>query len=211
MIQIIPAILTDNQEDYYSKLKSLEPIVEWVQVDIVDGKFAPNLTIDHKVVGFYETSLKIEAHLMVNSPESYVENFLSIGVQRIIFPVESAKDARGLIKLIKERGAEAGLSLNPETGVDKVEPFVEELDTVLFLSVHPGFQDQKFIPETLEKIISLKKTYPDSIIEIDGGIDPNTAKKAIEAGADILVSGSFIFEYGNIEKAISQLREGVPK
>lgn len=207
MVEIIPAILTENKEDYFSKIKSLEPLVEWVQVDIVDGQFAHNRTIDYSAIGFYETSLKIEAHLMVNSPETMLLDFLGIGVDRIIFPIETAKEPEKSVALVKDSGIEVGVSLNPETKIDQIEKLVDQVNTILLMSVHPGFQDQGFIPETLEKLTSLRNKYPKLTIEVDGGIDPKVAPQLVRAGADILISGSFIFEYGNIEKAVTLLRE----
>lgn len=209
MTEIIPAILTADESDYETKLKSLERIFDWVQIDIVDGQFAKNSTIDYRTVGFYETSLKTEVHLMVVEVKEAVENFLAVGVDRIIFPLETEQNIEEIITLIKESGVQVGLSLNIETPIEKVESYLEKLDVVLLMAVKVGFQEGQFQEEVLEKIKFLKKKYPDAVIEVDGGIKPDIARKAVESGADILISGSFIFEYGNINKAIELLEKEV--
>jgi len=207
MVEIIPAINSETQEDYERKLKLIEPYTDWIQVDIEDGIFAPRKTIRSDVVGFYETRLKIEVQLLVADVESWVEDFLAIGVDRIVFPIETAKDAVSTIKKIKENAVQVSVSLNPDTPLNKAESILHLLDTVLIMTVYPGPSGQDFVGSGLSNIKKIRNLYPKLPIEVDGHITPKTAKIVVEAGADILISGSYIFDSSNISKAIKNLKE----
>jgi len=197
-IEIIPAILSKNPADYHKKFKAIEPLVDWIQIDIVDNKFVRNLTIGPKEVGAIRTRKKLEIHLMVKLIEDWIDPFIKMrpttNVSRIIIPIESARDPIGIIRHAKRHGVEIGFCLNPETKVDGLTHLIDKLDTVLLLSVHPGFSGQHFVHGILNKIIQIREMRPDIPIEVDGGIEPGTARKCAQVGANILVSGSFIFE-----------------
>ncbi len=197
MVEIIPAILSKSAEDYYRKMKSIEPFTEWVQVDIVDNKFARNQTIDAHVVTSFQTTKKLEIQLMVDFIEDWIDPFVEAKVSRIIVPQETARDPVALINHLRSHGIPIGFSLNPETPVSSLQHVIDKLDTVLLLAVHPGFSGQHFVYSTLEKIRHLREMRPDITIEIDGGIEPGTARKCAEVGANILVAGSFLFDHGD--------------
>lgn len=197
--EIIPAILSKTPTDYHKKFKAVEPLVDWIQVDIVDNKFARNLTVGPKAVGAIRTRKKLEIHLMVELIENWIDPFIKIrpttNVSRIIVPLESARDPIGITRHLKRHGVEIGFSLNPETKVERLQHVIDKVDTVLLLSVYPGFSGQHFVHGTLDKIMQLREMRPDIMIEVDGGIEPGTARKCAEVGANILISNSFIFEH----------------
>lgn len=197
--EIIPAILSKTTADYHKKFKVIEPLTEWIQIDIVDNKFARNQTIGPKEVASFRTLKKLEIQLMVDFIEDWVDPFVKIKVARIIIPYESARDPIGIIYHIRRHGIEVGFSVNPGTPVSRLQHVVDKVDTVLLLSVHPGFSGQHFVHGILKKIKDLREMRPDIVIEVDGGIGPGTARKCAETGANILISGSFIFENDKME------------
>jgi len=201
--EIIPAILSKSPADYHKKFKAVESLTEWIQVDIVDNKFARNLTIGPKVVGAIRTRKKLEIHLMVELIEKWVDPFIKMrpttNVSRIITPLESARDQIGIIRHVKRHGVEIGFSINPDTKVERLQHVIDKLDTVLLLSVYPGFSGQHFVHGTLDKIMQIREMRPDIPIEVDGSIEPGTARKCVEIGASILISNSFIFDNSKIK------------
>jgi ribulose-phosphate 3-epimerase len=207
MIQILPAILATNPQDYLKRLRIAETLADWIQVDIEDQKFAPIKTIGADTVASYPTKLKIEAQLMVGYPENFIDDFIKAGVQRIVVPVENTAGLKEVIKHIKNHGVQVGVSLNPETPIEELAHLISDLDLVLTMTVYPGPSGQNFRPEVLPKIATLHKNYPELNIEVDGGIDPRTVRKVIRAGANILVAGSYIFDAENPAKAIKELKE----
>ncbi len=218
MIDIIPAILSPTREDYHRRFKAVEPYTEWIQVDIVDGKFAPSKTIGAETVTAIRTAKKLEIQLMVKFIEDWIDPFVKAKPARIIVPVESSKDSIGLIKHVKRHGIEVGFSLNPHTPVKTMEHLIDKVDSVLLLSVNPGFQNQHFFHGVLQKIKDIKSMRPDVYIEVDGGVQPGIARKCAEAGARGIISGSFILKndkidgetYGEkIKNAINLLKEDV--
>jgi ribulose-phosphate 3-epimerase len=209
MIQILPAILATNPQDYLRKLRIAETLADWIQVDIEDQKFAPEKTIGPDVVSSYPTKLKIEAQLMVVQPENWIDDFIKAQVKRIVVPVENTAGLEEVIKHIKNHDIQVGVSLNPETPVEKVQHLVSDLDLVLVMTVYPGPSGQEFVPEVLPKIEALRKNCPELNIEVDGGIDLQTAKQVVKAGANILVAGSSIFDAENPANTVKELKEAV--
>ena len=215
MTQIIPAILATKEEDYSKKLKNIEESgqFEWVQIDLMDNKFVQNKSIGTEIIAKYkEPSLKIEAHLMVQDPLFYVEDLIKIGVKRVIIPIEiHFKEIDRILYMVKDLDIEFGLSLNPETEVSRLDPFLDKLDVVLIMSVHPGFQGQKFVPETLEKVKDCARMRSnnnlDFQIEVDGGVSEKNAKGIVESGADILVIGSALYKYDTLKEAKEKFLE----
>lgn len=200
MTEVIPAIIAKDFEKLKKKIRQVESCCSWVQLDIMDGKFVPNLTWQNpEELKRVKTSLKIEAHLMIENPQKVIEKWLK-RVQRVIVHWES----KGVEKL--KFNKKMGIALNPETPWQKIEKLIPQIDAVLLMTVNPGFGGQKFLKEVLPKIQSLRESYSNVKIEVDGGINPETGKECVEVGADILVSGSYIFKSKNIAQAIKKLK-----
>ena len=202
-IEIIPAILSKTSADYHKKFKTIEPFTEWIQVDIVDNKFARNLTVGPKEVASFRTLKKLEIQLMVDFIEDWIDPFVEIApkanIKRIIGPYETARDPIGIVNHVRRHGIQIGFSINPDTPTSILQHVIDKADTVLLLSVYPGFSGQHFVYGVLKKIEELRQMRPDVVIEIDGGIEPGTARKCAEVGANMLAAGSFIFENDTIK------------
>ena len=205
-VEIVPAILVKTPEELEQRIREVEPYVNRVHIDIMDGKFVPNVTIQPKDVRI-ETNLTKEAHLMVEDNEKYAKDFLNLGFDVIIVHVESCKDVKRIIRMVKEQEKRIALALNPPTPLSAVLDYLDDLDMVLVMSVNPGFSGQSFDPSVLSKIRKLRDMKKDLDIEVDGGIKVGTAKLAAEAGANILASCSGIFKEEDKKKAIEALRK----
>lgn len=199
MVEILPAILSKNIGDYHQKLKAIEPLVDWVQIDIVDNQFAPNQTIGPKEIASIRTRLNLEIHLMVERIENWLDPFVELRPGRIIFPIESAHEPLLLVRHMNQHQIPFGFSLDPHTPVSRLEHLLDKIDVALLLAVNPGFSGQHFVHGVINKIKELRALRPDLTIEIDGGIEPGTARKCAEMGATVLAAGSYIFENSNIE------------
>ncbi|MBU0597647.1 ribulose-phosphate 3-epimerase [Patescibacteria group bacterium] len=206
MANIVPALLTNNLELLKNQLAQLEELVEWVQIDIIDGQFAKNktITIDQAIKA--PTSLKIEFDLMVADPENYIDKCRQANAERIFFHIEATDKPKDLIEEIKAQGMEAGISINPDTPVEKIKPVISLVGRVLVMSVTPGWQGQAFIAETIERIKQIKKMAPNLPVAVDGGIKLDNAYQAAEAGAEYLSVGSALWEGGEIEKNLQKFR-----
>ncbi len=199
MIEIIPAILAKTSNEYHHKLKTVEPYTDWVQIDIVDNVYARNQTIDAKVVSSIRTKCKLEIQLMVERIENWIDPFIEIRPGRIIVPIESAREPLLLVRHLKQHQIPFGFSLEPHTSVETMQHLVDKIDVALLLAVNPGFSGQHFYHGVLDKIRKLRAMRPDLQIEIDGGIEPDTARKCAQVGATRLASGSFVFDNDKIE------------
>ncbi len=210
MIQIIPAILATTEEEYRGKIDKVNVSASleggWIQIDLMDNKFVQNKSISPDIIGKYPTSLNIEAHLMVEYPENWIDELIKQKVKRIIFPVEDNEGVGERIKHIKSHGIDVGLSVNPETDITSLEPFADEIDLVLVMGVNPGFGGQEFIPETLEKITAIKKKGWLIKIEVDGGINIDLIQDVVKVGVDSVVIGSYLFE-GDLEENLEEIWE----
>ncbi len=205
-VLISPSILSADFGRLNDDIATVEPHVDSLHVDVMDRHFVPNLTFGAPVVRCIKTSLPLECHLMVEHPENYLEDFQKAGAHLFIFHVETTKDPLGLISKIHELGMKAGVSLNPETPVSSVEGLLQDVDSVLVMSVHPGFGGQVFIPDALDKIRHIRSLNVNLEIAVDGGINAETGKQCVEAGATVLVAGSFIFGAADRLAAIQSLR-----
>ena len=214
-IQISPSILSADFSQLGAEIERLENGgADLIHIDVMDGHFVPNLTIGPPIIRALKKNCKIkfDVHLMISPVHKYIEAYSDAGADIITIRPEATDDLSASINKIKELKKKVGISLNPETKVDVIKNHLSQIDLVLIMSVNPGFGGQKFMPEVLDKIKELKniqkKQNIDFDIEIDGGINFENSKIAIEAGANILVSGTTIFKSnnGNIKKNIDTLR-----
>lgn len=213
-IQIAPSILSADFGKLNAEIATVEPYVDLLHVDIMDGHFVPNITMGPVIVKSIQTKLPIDLHLMIEHPEMYIEEFVKAATanglpkEKVSVTVhqEACKHLHRVIQLIKSFGVKAAVSINPATPVEMIRDILGDLDMVLIMSVNPGFGGQKFIPVALDKIREIRKLKPELDIEVDGGINAETAKQCIEAGANILVAGSYIFGAEDRKKAIESLR-----
>ena len=214
-IQISPSILSADFSQLGNEIKRLEEGgADLIHVDVMDGHFVPNLTIGPPVIKALKKncSIKFDVHLMISPVHKHIDAYADAGADIITIHPEATDDLSSSIKKIKDLGKKVGVSLNPETKVGIIKDYLEQIDLVLIMSVNPGFGGQKFMPEVLDKIKELKNIQKeqniDFDIEIDGGINFENSKIAIEAGANILVSGTTIFKSnnGDIKKNIDLLK-----
>ncbi len=214
-IQISPSILSADFSQLGNEIKRLEEAgADLIHVDVMDGHFVPNLTIGPPVIKALKKncSLKFDVHLMISPVHKYIDAYSDAGADIITIHPEATDDLFSSIKKIKDLGKKVGVSLNPETKVDVIKNYLNEINLVLIMSVNPGFGGQKFMPKVLDKIKELKKIQKenniDFDIEIDGGINFENSKIAINAGANILVSGTTIFKSnnGDLKKNIELLK-----
>ena len=214
-IQISPSILSADFSQLGNEIKRLEEGgADLIHVDVMDGHFVPNLTIGPPVIKALKKncSIKFDVHLMISPVHKYIDAYADAGADIITIHPEATDDLSSSIKKIKDLGKKVGVSLNPETKVNIIKDHLDQIDLVLIMSVNPGFGGQKFMPEVLDKIKELKNIQKeqniDFDIEIDGGINFENSKMAIEAGANILVSGTTIFKSnnGDIKKNIDLLK-----
>ena len=214
-IQISPSILSADFSQLGNEIKRLEVCgADLIHVDVMDGHFVPNLTIGPPVIKALRkyTKLPFDVHLMINPVHKYIKEYAKAGSDIITIHPESTENLKSSIKEIKDLKKKAGVSLNPDTPIETILNDLNDIDLILVMSVFPGFGGQKFIPEVLKKIDELSKLRTKNNlnykIEVDGGIDFSNSKKTIEAGADILVSGTTIFKEnnGDLKKNIEILR-----
>lgn len=206
MIEIIPTILAKSFKEIKERIRKVENYINWAQLDIMDGKFVNNETWnDSNDLKNFKTRAKLEAHLMIEKPEQKIDDWLE-NVDRVIVHYEASNNIEDLIKKAKDKGKQIGLAINPETSIEAVNPFLKDLDLVLCMTVQPGWGGQEFKDEVLSKIETLRMTWPDGNIEVDGGINPETSKKAINAGVNLICAGTYIFKSKDIKQAIESLR-----
>lgn len=214
MIKISPSILASDFSKLGAEAEKCEKAgADMLHIDVMDGHFVPNITIGIPVVKSLRkcVSIPFDVHLMISNPEKYIPDFISAGADIITFHAEADCDIKKCIKLIKSAGKKAGVSLKPATSASVLTDVLPELDMVLVMTVEPGFGGQSFMEAQLEKISEVKalcsKLSLSTDIQVDGGINTETAKKVIEAGANVLVAGSFVFNAQDTRAAIESLRQ----
>ncbi|MFC1810409.1 ribulose-phosphate 3-epimerase [Patescibacteria group bacterium] len=204
--KISPSILSADFGRLNDDIKTVEQHSDYIHVDVMDGHFVPNLTFGAPVVRHIKSKLPLDVHLMISNPGDFIEDYAKAGADVLTVHYEAADDLHELLAKIKENGMRAGVSLKPRTEAEALENYLDEVDWVLLMSVEPGFGGQVFMPNVLDKIKWIRERAPELDIAVDGGINDETGRKCIEAGANILIAGSYIFKAENREEAIDLLR-----
>lgn len=216
MIKIAPSILSADFSKLGQELKDLEKYgADLIHIDVMDGMFVPNISLGIPVIKSIrkDTKLLFDVHLMIEEPGRFIEEFAKAGADIITVHYEACRHLDRTIELIKSFGVKAGIALNPGTNVDLIKNLIKKADMVLIMTVNPGYGGQKYIEYSDDKIKELKeykeKYNKNLLIEVDGGITPANIKRAVNAGAEVIVAGSSVFCNGEIEKNIKKLRENI--
>ena len=206
MAVIVPGILTSSEEEYHRRLLAAEHVADLIQIDVVDGKFAPNTTVGADVIKKYQTFRSLEIQLMVVYPENYIDDLAPLDwVMRIIVPFEIDADVAGVIYHIKRQGKQAGLSLNPTTPIKAAIHYFDDIDLLLLMTGKPGFSGQKLGHDTYERISEVKKLAHDLPLEIDIGVNFDNAAKLAQAGVNFLVVSSALYDATDFRLAYEKL------
>ena len=214
MIKIAPSILSADFAKLGEEIINIEKAgADYIHIDVMDGSFVPNITIGNEVVKSLrqKTQLPFDVHLMINNPDNHIKAFAEAGADIITIHAEASIHLDRSLALIKSFNKKVGVSLVPSTHENSLDYILEKLDLILIMTVNPGFGGQKFLTSQLKKIENIRNKIEKSgkkiELEVDGGINDHTAKIAVEAGADVLVSGSYIFGSGDYQQAIQNLKK----
>lgn len=211
-VKVAPSILASDFSRLGEEIRAVvDAGADWVHLDIMDGHFTPNITVGPPVVAALRKhcDIPMDVHLMITEPERYVKDFADAGADIITFHAEACRHPHRLLSTIRDLGCQAGVVLNPGTSQEEIEYLADAVDLVLLMTVNPGFGGQQFIPEMLPKIRLVRAMLGDRDLEVDGGIDASTAPLVIEAGANVLVAGSYVYRSDSYLEAIESLKAGV--
>ena len=218
MIKLAPSILSADFARLLEDVKKVEKAgCEYLHIDVMDGHFVPNITLGPGIVKSLrkDVNMVFDAHLMIENPDNYIKEFADAGCDIIVVHQEACTHLHRTIQNIKSHGIKAGVALNPATPIETIKYVLQDVDMVLLMSVNPGFGGQSYIPVVTEKIKELKalidKMNLDIDIEVDGGVKPSNIDEVVNAGANVIVAGSAIFNAGNIDEAVKSLRENASK
>ena len=218
MIKLAPSILSADFARLLEDVKKVEKAgCEYLHIDVMDGHFVPNITLGPGIVKSLrkDVNMIFDAHLMIENPDNYIKEFADAGCDIIVVHQEACTHLHRTIQNIKSHGIKAGVALNPATPIETIKYVLQDVDMVLLMSVNPGFGGQSYIPVVTEKIKELKALIDemnlDIDIEVDGGVKPSNIAEVVNAGANVIVAGSAIFNAGNIDEAVKSLRENASK
>lgn len=198
---IVPALLTNDKNELMQMFDVCSKFTDFVQIDIMDGKFVPSCSLDKDEIRGLKSRLRCEAHLMVNNPLEWLDAFKDFGAERIIFHFEIEDRKEYIIEEIRKKGFGVGLAINPSTSLDEFESLVNKVDLILFMSVVPGFYGSKFIPSVLDKIRNFRRIYPHKKTGIDGGVKLDNVRIIKNIGVDYVCVGSAILKATSPHKA----------
>lgn len=213
MVKIAPSLLSANFAYLKEEIDAIKA-ADWIHYDVMDGHFVPNISFGYSILNDVSkvTNMYLDVHLMISEPSKYIDNFIDSNASLIVFHYEAVDrdEIDNLINYIKKSNVDVGIAIKPDTAVEVLLPYLADLDLILVMSVEPGFGGQKFNPIALDKIKKLASLKQDNnykyLIEVDGGINETTAKLCRQAGVDVLVAGSYIFNSNDYTKAIESLK-----
>ena len=218
MIKLAPSILSADFARLLEDVKKVETAgCEYLHIDVMDGHFVPNITLGPAIVKSLrkDVNMVFDAHLMIENPDNYIKEFADAGCDIIVVHQEACTHLHRTIQNIKSHGVKAGVALNPATPIETIKYVLEDVDMVLLMSVNPGFGGQSYIPVVTKKIKELRALIDemglDIDIEVDGGVKPSNISEVVNAGANVIVAGSAIFNAGDIDEAVKSLRENASK
>ena len=218
MIKLAPSILSADFARLLEDVKKVEKAgCEYLHIDVMDGHFVPNITLGPAIVKSLrkDVNMVFDAHLMIENPDNYIKEFTDAGCDIIVVHQEACTHLHRTIQNIKSHGVKAGVALNPATPIETIKYVLEDVDMVLLMSVNPGFGGQSYIPVVTKKIKELRALIDemglDIDIEVDGGVKPSNISEVVNAGANVIVAGSAIFNAGDIDEAVKSLRENASK
>jgi len=213
-VKIVPAILTDDPHALEKMVRQTETFTDYVQIDFMDGAFVPSRSVSWREIARVRPAIDWEAHLMVQNPQDYLPGFREAGAKEIFFHYEATSQPLKIVEKVQKLGLRAGIAVNPETPVSAIMPFARAIDSVLFMSVHPGYYGSRFLPEVLDKVKEFRRLQPGKKVGIDGGVKEDNLLQVAQSGVDFICVGSAIFlqpdpaaSFRRLQSLVSEGRE----